>query len=122
MSTPNSIYYVGLRPEELLGGEPRYIYGLRRDDDGTLYINRFDQIGNETWQVNRPGDPAEDYTGFEVGVDFYDGRNEDHTIEYDNLIYEQYRWDGRFISYYLDNETGQLVARVAGSYNYPEGP
>ncbi len=114
-----TLYYVGEVTYSILGNNPRYLYALRRDDDGTLYLNRFDQLGDGTWVVNTPGgDPGEDYTGFEYNVNFFDGRNVDHTIEYDNLIYEQWRWDGRYVAYYV-NADGYLVARVGRDFDYP---
>jgi hypothetical protein len=114
-----SLYYVGDVAYSILGNDPRYLYALRREEDGTLYLNRFDQIGAETWVVNTPGgDPAEDYNDFTFNVDFLDGRNPDKTIEYDNLIYEQWRFDPRFVAYYI-NEDGYLVARVGRDFDYP---
>jgi hypothetical protein len=114
-----SLYYVGDVAYSILGTDPRYLYALRREEDGTLYLNRFDQIGAETWVINTPGgDPAEDYTEFTFNVDFLDGRNPDHIIEYDNLIYEQWRFDPRFVAYYI-NSDGYLVARVGRDYDYP---
>jgi hypothetical protein len=114
-----SLYYVGDVAYSILGNDPRYLYALRREEDGTLYLNRFDQIGAETWVVNTPGGaPEEDYTEFTFNVDFLDGRNPDHTIEYDNLIYEQWRFDPRFVAYYI-NEDGYLVARVGRDFDYP---
>jgi hypothetical protein len=114
----STIYYVGNTPESVLGGEPRYLYTLRRTDDGDLYIGRWDQIQNESIAINRIGnDPQEDYPEFEVGVDFVEGRDIDHLLVYENLIYEQFRWDGRFLNYYI-NSDGEFVVKVAQSHDY----
>ena len=57
---------------------------------------------------------------FEIGTDFFQGRDVNHNIVFDNLLYEQYRWDDRSIYYYID-DTGQLVARINTKYDYPSG-
>ena len=115
----SSNYVFGNDPSEVLGGAPRYLYALRRTDDGELYFDRVDQLSKtDSIQVNAPADGAEDYDEFEVGVDFFEGRDVFHNLTYDNLNYEQYRWDNRSIYYYLNNE-GELVARVGQKYTYP---
>ena len=114
-------YYIGQQPSDVLGDQPRFFYGLRRTDDGELYFVRIDQlIGEDAIDINAPGDPSENYEDFEVGVDFYEGRDVYHNLVFDNLNYEQYRWDDRSIYYYIDDD-GQLVARVNATYTYPTG-
>lgn len=114
-------YYIGQQPADVLGDQPRFFYALRRTDDGELYFARIDQlIGEDSIDINNPGDPNENYEDFEVGVDFYEGRDVYHNLVFDNLKYEQYRWDDRSIYYYIDDD-GQLVARVNATYTYPTG-
>lgn len=116
-------YYVGTTPQDIISSlnGARYFYGLRRTDDGDLYFVRIDQVlGNDSIEINNPGDPEENFEDFELGVDFYDGRDEDHNLVYENLNYEQYRWDDRSIYYYIDDD-GQLVARINAGYTYPTG-
>jgi len=114
-------YYIGQQPSDVLGDQPRFFYALRRTDDGELYFARIDQlIGEDAIEINLPGDPSENYEDFEVGVDFYEGRDVYHNLVFENLNYEQYRWDNRSIYYYID-EDGQLVARVNATYTYPTG-
>lgn len=114
-------YYIGQQPSDVLGDQPRFFYGLRRTDDGELYFARIDQlIGQDAIDINAPGDPGENYEDFEVGVDFYEGRDVYHNLVFANLNYEQYRWDDRNIYYYIDDD-GQLVARVNATYTYPTG-
>ena len=118
-----SQFYLGQTPQDILGTfqGARFFYGLRRTNDGELYFVRIDQaLGKDTIDLNNPGQYEENYNDFEIGVDFFDGRNPDHTIEYDNLKYEQYRWDDRAIYYYIDSE-GQLIARINAGYTYPTG-
>jgi hypothetical protein len=38
---------------------------------------------------------------------------------YDNLNYEQFRWDDRDLYYYLD-ANGNLTIRIAQVYSYPD--
>ena len=101
--------------------DQRYFYGLRRTDDGELFVAKVDQLAaNDSIQINKEGDPAQNYEDFEQGQDFYEGRNVNHEKVYTNLNYEQFRWDNRSINYYLD-ESGNLVARINEGYTYPTG-
>lgn len=116
-------HYFGVTPQDLLNygvGAARYFYGLRRDEEGNLYITKVDQFtGQDVVQINYPGDVNDDWSFFEMGVDFHDGRDKDtHERPYENLIFDQYRWDSRSISYYI-NENGELVARINQPYTYP---
>jgi hypothetical protein len=115
-------YYVGgeVSQSDLLGeGNPRYFYALRRTDDGTLYFAKIDQLKDTgTIVINTPGASTEDFTDFEYGVDFFDGRlADDHSRPYDNLYWDQYRWDNKNIFYYLDPQ-GNFVVRVNQGYTY----
>ena len=116
-------YYIGSETNltDLLGdGNPRYFYALRRDDDGLLYFAKIDQIkdtGNIT--INDPGLAENDFTDFEYGVDFFDGRlEEDHSRPYQNLHWDQYRWDNKNIYCYI-NSAGEFVIRINQAYTYP---
>jgi len=114
--------YTGTKPEYMIGGLPnRYFYGLRRTDNGELFVGKADQMatGTDTISINNPGDPAQNYPSFEEGRDFYEGRDVNHNLVYENLNYEQFRWDNRNISYYV-NEEGELIARINHSYTYDE--
>jgi hypothetical protein len=117
----NSNYYLGTTPDQLIGDTPRFFYALRRSDDGSLYLVRSDQIKeSDTIELNEIGDPADNYEGFEVGIDFFEGRDVFHNKVFENLRYEQYRWDNRAIYYYID-EDGQLVAKINNGHTYDEG-
>ena len=108
--------------EDTLGAS-RYFYGLRRTDAGELYLGKVDLMSTESTdalQINLPGDPTENLPSFTRGVDFLEGRDVEHTKVYDNLNYEQFRWDSRNILYYIDSE-GQLTLRVNEPYTYPVG-
>lgn len=111
--------YIGQNgAETILGNEPRYFYALRRTDEGDLYFCRVDQaFGQDTVVINNPAAVSDDYTDFESGVDFFEGRDVNHNLVYPNLNYEQMRWDDRSIYYYLNNE-GELVARIGQTYTY----
>ena len=101
----------------------RYFYGLRRTDAGELYLGKVDLMSansTDALQINLPGNPTENLPSFARGVDFFEGRDVEHTKIYDNLNYEQFRWDSRNILYYIDSE-GQLVLRVNEPYTYPVG-
>lgn len=116
-------YYIGdYNVEGILGvGVPRFFYGLRKTDGGELYLGRLDQLSaDDVIEVNQPGTPEDNYNDFEVGIDFLEGRDVNHDVVYNNLTYEQYRWDNRNLYYYID-EDGQLVVRISEEYQYPTG-
>ena len=87
----------------------RYMYALRRTDQGELFFTKVDQMENgASIQINKPGDPLDNYNDFEQGIDFYEGRDQNHEIVYPNLNYEQIRWDNRHLNYYI-NDAGEFV-------------
>jgi hypothetical protein len=117
----NNNYFFGTDQAGVLGDAPRYFYGLRRNTNGNLYLGRMDQLNrSDELVINESGPIEENYENFQVGVDFHEGRNVNHEIVYDNLKYEQYRWDGRALYYYI-NDDGELVCRVRAIYEYPSG-
>lgn len=121
MAGNSSAYYLGITPSESLGESPRYWYALRRNEDGELFLVRSDQIiDKDSYQLNIPGPPAEDFDDFEVGVDYFDGINEEHELIDENMYYPQYKWDDRSLFYYVDSE-GSFTIRVNRGYSYPTG-
>ena len=114
--------YSGTTPDHINGAIPdRYFYGLRRTDEGELFIGKMDQMSTtDSITINKPGDPTKNYPNFDEGQDFYEGRDVNHDIVYENLNYEQFKWDGRNISYYINDE-GELIARVNHSFTYDDG-
>lgn len=117
----NNNYYLGRDPVETLGNSPRYWYALRRNEDGELFIVRSDQVTDkDSYELNIPGDPAENFEAFQPGTDYFDGVNEDHEKVLENINYTQYRWDDRSIFYYV-NSQGHLVQRIFQGYSYPSG-
>ena len=114
--------YLGQSVNDLVNQtESWYFYGLRRTDEGELYVAKVDQLkGNDSVQINAEGDPAQNYEDFDQGENFFEGRNVNHERLYTNLNYEQFKWDNRNIFYYID-DSGNLVARVNEGYTYPTG-
>ena len=83
--------------------DSRFFYGLRRTDEGELFIAKVDQLrSHDSIQINKEGDPAENYEDFQQGEDFLEGRDVNHKRVYKNLNYEQFKWDNRNISYNID--------------------
>lgn len=113
--------YVGEQQNNLIDAlTGRFFYGLRRTDNGELFVGKMDQLNpSDSVTINKPGDPDKNYPSFEEGQDFYEGRDVNHNLVYENLNYEQLRWDGRNISYYINSE-GELIARVNHSFTYDE--
>ena len=117
----NSNYFFQSDLESILGDIPQYFYGFRRTDTGQLYFGKVNQLKTgDVIEINRSGYLEENFTDFEPGVDFFEGRDANHEIVFDNLTYEQYRWDTRSIYYYI-NADGNLIARVNQAYQYPSG-
>jgi hypothetical protein len=116
-----STYYLGQSPDEALGDSPRYLYLMRRTEEGELFLVRSDQAKDkDSITINEPGAPEQNFEDFEVGIDFFEGIAADHEIEYENLRFPQYRWDNRSMLYYIDAQ-GQLVQRINQGYTYPTG-
>lgn len=116
-------YYIGSGVENGgTGGSPRFFYGIKVTDDDHVAIVKLDNlVGIESIDVNIPGSSDGTWDEFEYGVDFFDGKiSPEHTRPYENLAYDQYRWDDRSVYYYINAE-GELVVRTNSSYNYSEG-
>ncbi len=116
-------YYVGNENTitDLLGqNSPRFFYALRRDDVGNLFFAKIDQIKDvDTVTINDPGLTENDFTDFEYGTDFFDGRlASDHSRPFTNLHWDQYRWDSKSMFYYI-NDNGEFVVRINQQYVYP---
>jgi hypothetical protein len=118
-------YYVGgeIVLNDILGeGNPRFFYGLRRDDNGTLFFSKIDQLRDtdSVITINVPGPNSGNFEQFEYGIDFFDGRlAADHSRPYPNLSFDQYRFDGKD-SYYYINDNGELIVRINKSYPYTQ--
>ena len=114
-------FYIGSTPtDNAESAAIRFFYAIKRDDDGMLYFAKVDQVVDEdTIVINNPGLNENDFTEFEYGVDFFDGRlAEDHSRPYSNLEWDQYRWSGRNVYYYI-NDNGEFVVRLNNEYVYP---
>lgn len=121
MPAISSPYYLGTTPQEQLGDSPRYWYALRRNEDGELFFVRSDQIiDQDAYELNIPGPPEEDFTDFEIGIDFLDGIDDEHEKPKENMFYPQYRWDDRSLFYYVASD-GSLNVRINKGYTYPSG-
>ena len=107
------------------GIKDRYFYGLRRTDEGTLFIGKVDQLSaNDPVSINNPGNVDDNFKDFDQGYDFYEGRDLNHAKPFPNLRYEQFRWDDVNLNYYINPE-GELVVRINsnvgdGAITYPQ--
>ena len=112
-------HYIGLDPSQYVGDSKRYFYALYRDDTGTLYYWKIDNLTDTAaYTVNNPGLAENDFQDFAYGVDYFNGRlASDHSRPYSNLAFDQYRWDNLNINYYM-NANGEFVARVNQGYTY----
>jgi len=115
-------HYIGNSPESIVQGFiKQYFYGMRRNDDSELFLLRVDQLSGEgTATINNVGVGQNNYPDFEEGIDFLEGIDENHDIIYPNLRYQQIKWDGRLLTYYIDPTDGQFIVRISEDYQYPE--
>jgi len=117
-------YYIGTSPQDVQAGFiKRYMYGLRRNQDGELYLLVIDQLAfgpANTATINDVGIAENNYPDFEEGINYLDGIDSDHNIVYENLRYPQIKWDGRGLLYYIDPTDGQFIQRISEAYEYPE--
>jgi hypothetical protein len=118
-------FYIGNNPQDVLNGIiKRYFYGLRRNDDGELFLVRSDQLQGgdaNVVTINDVGVAENNYLDFEEGIDFLDGVDDDHNVVYENLRYPQLKWDGRSLSYFIDPVDGQFIQRISQGANEAEG-
>jgi len=115
-------HYIGNNPEAIIAGFiKRYFYGLRRNEDGELFLIRIDQLsGDGTAVINDIGVGENNFPDFEEGIDYLEGIDANHDIVYENLRYQQLKWDGRLLTYYIDPVDGQFIVRISQDYIYPE--
>jgi hypothetical protein len=115
-------YFIGSTPEQVANGFiKRYFYGLRRNQDGELYLIRIDQLqgGDQNIVViNDLGIEEENFPDFEEGIDFFEGVDTDGNVLYPNLRYPQFKWDGRSLEYFIESETGFFVQKVSEGHEY----
>jgi len=114
--------YVGTTPEQFAQNtNNRYFYGIRRSDSGELFLGKLDTIDNsDSITVNNPGADNENFPNLMSGEDFFEGRDVDHELVYENLNYEQFLWDNQNVYFYVNDE-GELVVRLNRKYDYPQG-
>ena len=117
-------YYIGSNPQDVLNGIiKRYFYGLRRNQDGELYLIRIDQLqgGDQNIVViNDLGIEEENFPDFEEGIDFLEGISEEGNVLYPNLRYPQFKWDGRSLEYYIEQDSGFFVQKVSEGHEYDD--
>jgi hypothetical protein len=117
----NQNYLGAVGSESTLGDSgQRYFYALRTDEEGNIYFTRVDMwTSDEAIEVNAPGAVEDDWQHFEIGLDYFEGKNPDtHVKDTPNLNYDQYRFDSKSAYYYI-NDNGELVVRYNKGYSYP---
>ena len=115
-------HYIGNSPDSIINGFiKRYFYGMRRNDDGELFLVRQDQLRPDgTATINDIGIGDNNFPDFEEGIDYLEGLDANHDIVYENLRYPQIKWDGRLLTYYVDPTDGQFIVRISQDYDYPD--
>ena len=113
-------FVIGKTVAEALGGSTnRYFYGLKVDEEGTLYFGRVDITSSDDLIIFDTI-PPDDLSDISIpGDDFFDGKDPDtHEVLDPSLRYQQFRWDSRLISYYLDAD-GVFSAIIGSDRSYP---
>lgn len=105
-----------------LDERPRYYYGLRRDEEGTLWLGSAD-LKDPNDDVRLYSQPLTREGGLSP-VPFHEFFNQrelydtDAENPEDALYYQQWRIDRVKISYYINND-GEFVASVGADRTYP---
>ena len=76
-------YFIGITPSDINQSFiKRYLYGLRRNEDGELFFISIDQLGTDDDEIviNEIGTGDDNYPFFEEGIDFLEGITIDHEI------------------------------------------
>ena len=96
------------------------VHALRRDDDGMLRYTKVKTSDTAVVDVSHRLDGTA-YPEFLEGLDYVDETTEEKTYRNNQFDkYQQFRFDFRRISYYVDSD-GYLVAKF-GDYDYSAGP
>ena len=61
--------YLGASAEQyFVQNGDRFFYGLRRTDNGELFLGKVDQLSqDDVVQINKIGDPVDNYPNYEQG-------------------------------------------------------
>ena len=71
--------------------------------------------------MNKPRDPTQNYRDFAEGQDFYEGRDVNKGLVYENLNYEQFSVGTIETLVITLIPEGELVARVGQDFTYDDG-
>lgn len=111
MTTP---YVVGKTVDQFKNSTDTYFFALRRSEDGDLYLTKT-KLNSPSGTVDLfPSEVPELFADYDIpGDDYFDGRKEDHTLEYteEELKYEQWKWVDGIRSYYIDSD-GYFVVSI----------
>ena len=112
-------HYIGNTPNDVLRDiDNRFFYAIRRNDDGELFLAKVDQSKpGEFVTINQSGVSSDSFQNFDQGQDFFEGRDVYHELVYDDLKYEQFKWDNRNIFFYVDND-GYFTIKVNENHIY----
>lgn len=114
-------HYIGSSPNDIFRDiDNRFFYAIRRNDSGELFLAKIDQSKpGETITLQRGGISSESFQNFDQGQDFFEGRDVYHEIVYDELRYEQFKWDNRDIFFYVDAD-GYFTIKVNENHTYDD--
>ena len=97
-----------------------YVHALRRDDDGMLRYTKVKTTDDEVVDVSHRLDGTA-IPDFLEGLDYVDETTEEKTYRNNDFDkYQQFRFDFRRTSYYVDDD-GYLTVSFS-DYDYTAGP
>jgi hypothetical protein len=110
----NGTHVIGQSIDSYNNSDPHYYYALRKNHDGELFFCRVDINDNTEELILFENLMPEEFEGITYpGEEYYDNRSpETHELQYTTaqVKYEQWRWDNRFITYYIDDNGYFTVA------------
>ena len=112
-------HFIGSNPNDIFRDiDNRFFYAIRRNDDGDLFLAKVDQAKpGESVTINQGGITSNSFQNFDQGQDFFEGRDVYHELVYDDLKYEQFKWDNRNIFFYVDND-GYFTIKINENHTY----
>lgn len=102
---------------DITDGKNRYMYALRRNDDGDLYVARVD-LNDSNDSLTLFNIPAPEELEYYTGESYFSNRDPvTHELTYDpdHVVYEQWTYDSKLMQHYINAE-GELVVEMGGSY------
>lgn len=113
--------YIGINSDQIYGSiDNRYFYAIRRTDEGELFLSKIDQTKKgDSVTLIQGNATTNSFQNFDQGQDFFEGRDVFHEIVYEDLKYEQFKWDNKSLFYYIDDD-GYFTIKINQNHVYDD--